>query len=403
MMRTKRLQLRNWILFAVTGLTISCTGVEGPAVPDVLDSGEAVEVGCGPIVVRLAERETLLPNGAFGMKYFTDMGVANLSRDAAVRMLVTAASATYLVEGPDMRHLEKARAVLRHGGPRAFDNGYVGVGGVYRHHDGDLFAFYHGEDRRDMPRLVSAIPGFCASVGLAISRDDGENWEKLGPVLTSWKPRNWKAFARHNGRGAGWPDAVVDQTGNYLYLYYLEYSEESGRRGQVHLARADISEEAPLPGRFRKYDGQRFSEPALGEGRGYPVFSVYGRSGAVVMKPAVMRIDSLERYVMIAAVNQPKEHPDFYAPPWRAGQTSGLYVTSSRDGIHWEPPCKLISDRGYPEMSKSISWEPGVLQDHAADTRGWLIYGYSHAWGPRIFGDTPHYMVGRRFSIEAAP
>ena len=42
----------------------------------------------------------------------------------------------------------------------------------------------------------------------------------------------------------------------------------------------------------------------------------------------------------------------------------------------------------------------GAIQDAARDHEGWLIYGYSPAWGPSLFGDIPHHMVGRRLRVR---
>ena len=84
------------------------------------------------IVVELGPREVLLGNGSLGLHYFPDESVALLERHPRLRLIVVAAETSYLVEGTDLRHLELATPVLGPGPPGSFDNGYAGIGGVYR-------------------------------------------------------------------------------------------------------------------------------------------------------------------------------------------------------------------------------------------------------------------------------
>ena len=317
-------------------------------------------------------------------------------------MLVAAKFSTYLVEGPSIRELESATEVLRPGAAGEFDNGYAGIGGIHQDDDGRLYAFYHAEDWEGLPRSPIGIPGFYASVGVAVSSDAGETWTKLGPGITSSKPKSWRAFERHFGRGAGLPSAVTDFSGSKLLLYYNDLSHVGGRGVQIFLAQVDLAAGPPIPGRFRKYHEGEISEPGLG-GLDSPVLSALELDESAAVQPFVARSDSLHRYLLFFHVQSWKEHPDLHQPTKPAGRISGLYMASSQDGISWSEPCKLFSDRAFPELGKSLSWEIGVVQDTDDDSRGWLVYGYSPSWGPgRPLGTgSPHFMVGRRVDVTA--
>ena len=377
----------------------ACRATAG--VPAVLDPGLPVQTRCGELVVDLAHRVTLLEDGALGLRYFPDRGVVALERRDGVRLLVTARWSTYLVEGSDVQRLERARTVLEPGAAAEFDNGYAGISGVYQHPDGRLFGFYHAEDHEVLPETSGWPQSFYASVGAAVSVDGGESWKKLGPVVTSAKPKTWAANERHLGRGAGFPSVVVSRDGTHLLLYYSELSLVENRGVQIFVARADLGRGAPLPGTFVKYFEASFSEPGLG-GRESPVVSGLGLDESGAVMPYVLRSGPLPDYIMFFHVQSWKEHPDYFEPAQPAGRRSGLYVTTSADGLHWRAPCRLLADRAFPELGKSISWETGVVLDPGSETSGWLVYGYSPSWGEGP-GKRPHYMVGRRIRMTRAP
>jgi hypothetical protein len=366
-----------------------------------IDPGSPVRTRCGELMVDLGERRTLLPHGALGLTYFPDQGVSTLRSSPQLRLLLVAKFSTYLVEGPSIQALERATEVLRPGRPGDFDNGYAGVGGGYTHGDGRLYVFYHAEDWQGLPTSPIGIHGFYASVGVAVSSDSGATWKKLGAGITSSKPKSWQAFDRHHGRGAGFPTAVTDDDGENLLLYYNDLSHMDGRGVQIFLARAALADGRPVPGRFWKYYEGGFSEPGLG-GLDSPVLSALGLDQSAAVQPFVIRSDSLRRYLLFFNIQSWKEHPDFHKPAKPAGRVSGLYLATSRDGISWSEPCKLFSDRAFPEMGRSISWEAGMVADADDDSAGWLVYGYTPSWGPgtRLAPGPPHFMVGRRIEVS---
>lgn len=343
----------------------------------------------------LGEQITILGNGALGLRYFPDEGVSSIGDRSRVRLLIAATHDSYLVEGPDLLHLESARKVLSPGPRGSFDNGYTGISAVYAHRNGKLYAFYHAEDHEGMPSLGEDMPsGYYASVGVAESSDGGVRWTKLGQVVTSGKPKDFKAFPNHNARGAGLPGVVADTGGRYLYLYYTDQSFAS-RGAQICMARADLSAGIPGPGQWYKYDGSSFAEPGIG-GRDVPILSVFHLNRAHALFPHVTYSAFLDRYLMIFNVNQWQESRGNLP-----AVSSGIYITHSRDGIAWNTPTQLVADYSVPVPGKSISWEATLLLNEESQGReGWLVYGFSPKWGSAFFGRTPHYMVGRKIVLE---
>jgi len=352
------------------------------------------------VVVELGPREALLGNDALGLRYFPDESVVLLERHPRLRLIVVAANTSYLVEGSNLRNLEHATPVLGPGPPGSFDNGYAGIGGVYRRDDGALYAFYHAEDQEDMPSLPSHAPGFYASIGAAVSSDAGSTWEKLGPVITSAKPKSWSVRPNQGDKGAAVPSVVLDRDGTHLLAYYTEHSGVDGRGPPICVARADLREGPPVPGRWRKYHAGRFDEPGLG-GLDTPILP------PTAGQPHVVFSQTLDRFVMaMIGVWWREMHEDDTSarqPLAVPLEHSGIYIAFSRDGIAWSEPEPLFVDYSLPRLGKSLSWTPTLLWDEGSSTEGWLVYAHSPRWGHR-FGEQPHFMVGRRVRlVNASP
>jgi hypothetical protein len=123
--------------------------------------------------------------------------------------------------------------------PGSFDNGYAGTAGAWTASDGRIYGFDHSEDHEDMPPLADGyIPGFNATIVLAISDDGGMTWKKQGPVITSNKHKSYSAFPGQAFKDVGVPGFVLDPKGEYLYAYYNEMSDIAGRGVQVCVARS---------------------------------------------------------------------------------------------------------------------------------------------------------------------
>lgn len=394
---------KRWIgasagLALALALPLLCACAPGPH-----DPGHGTRVQAGEVTVEVGAREVLLEDGALGLDYFPDGNVMVLGRDP-LRLLVVSKISTYLVEGADMRHLERASQVLAPGPPGSFDNGYAGIGGVYRQRDGRLYAVYHAEDQEDMPRLPGFIPGFMGSVGLAVSDDDGRSFEKLGAILTGARPKHFQSYPGQGANGVGIPSLAVDPNGEHLLLYYNEFSQIDRRGVQVFLARAPLGDTFPGPGEWRKYHAGAFTEPGLG-GEETAVLSGADLDESNALQPHVFFSPYLERYVMIFGIDYWKDRMRIEGiEPQLAGHPSGIYLAFSDDGIRWGERQRLVADWTMPAIGGSVSWEPSFVPDDETARSGWLVYGYSDAWGNRLLPRTSsHHMAGRRIRFAVEP
>jgi hypothetical protein len=343
--------------------------------------------------VTLGEQVTLLKNGSLGLHYFPDEGVSVVRDGKTVRVLLAADIASYRLEGPDLANLKSATRIFGPGPRGSFDSGYAGISAVYRHANGRLYGVYHAEDHEGMPKMSNGVPGYYASIGIGESADGGVTWIKLGQIISSPKPKEFKAFDTHFFRGASLPGMVADKDGRYLYVYYVDQSFAQGT-SQVCVARADLSAAPPLPGKFTKYFEGGFTEPGIG-GRETHVFSVRQLDDAHALYPHPTYSAALDRYVMVFNVNRWKE-PMNGLPLAQ----SGIYLAYSSDLVTWSEPVKLIVDYSYPILGKSLSWEATIVwDDDKSGDKGWLLYSHSPAWGQER-GQTPHYFVGRRIGFE---
>jgi hypothetical protein len=277
---------------------------------------------------------------------------------------------------------------------------------------GEILATYHAEDHEGMPRLPSGIAGYYAAVGLALSRDQGETWSKLGPAITSAMPKEWSFYQDQGDRGAGESGALVTRDGRWWYVYYTEHSRRDGRGIVVCVARAAIdeltagvAEPTSIANCFRKYHDGAFEQPGRG-GLDTPVLSIAGDGGAFAMYPHPLWMPAFDRYAMLFNANHTAEHEGGQDP-----SKSGIHIAFSADALRWRSPTLLVADHGYPITGKSLSWEASLVFDRDDAGEGWLFYSYSPRWGrlghPRLGrgglrdpGGVPHHMVGRRLRIE---
>lgn len=366
-----------------------------------------IEIDLGPA------EDLLLPN-AHGLSAFPDQPLLELDLGFTKRYFITAwpnegtaypsagvKMPTFALDAPNLDELADATPieVLTPGEAGTFDNGYAGMAGIYRHSDGRLYGFYHGEDWEDtglMPDTGDVeVAAFYAMVGAAVSDDDGLTWQKLGPVVSSNTTKDWMAYPEHADRGVCGPSVVVDTTGRYLYLYYTDNSRQNDRGVQISLARADISKGPPVPGAFEKYYLGTFGEPGLrglesplpGEDRMiyYPNLA-YGH---------VVYSKYLERYVMVLNVDNWMEHTGSTPMPLAE---SGLGISFSQDGIYWSKPRILVTDYVAFRSGYSFSYMGQIIFDDDTGTSGRLVYGHSDNWGIGV-GESMHHLVGHRISF----
>ena len=199
------------ILFAVSASICAAGDVEAPVYTE----------GRTKITARLGERKVLLDDGQHGLKYSPDGAMTVLRTQPAYRILMAAGVSSWLLEGSGMDSLVPVKKVLEPGGKGSFDNGYAGISGAYRDEtSGELLAFYHAEDHEGMGRLPNGVQGFYCSIGLAVSKDDGLSFTKMGPVITSARAKDPEGT---RDQGCGEVCVLSDKSGQYLYAYYTDH------------------------------------------------------------------------------------------------------------------------------------------------------------------------------------
>ncbi len=346
----------------------------------------------GHILASIGKREVLLDSGQYGLKYFPDECLAFVQTTHQIRVLMAAGNSTSLLEGRDMKSLVPLGHVLRPGKPGSFDNGYAGIGGVARDpRTGELLAFYHVEDHEDLPMIPGGIPGFYCCIALAVSKDNGASFRKMGPVITASLAKDVNGRA---DQGCGEMSIVTDKNHRYLYAYYSDHSRINHRGVQICMARCRV-EDAGTTGRWRKYYGGGFDEPGLG-GKDTPVMSAQAMRADAIF-PHVTFVEKLNRYVMVFNIIAYKEVANPAQP-----EQSGMYMAYSCDAIHWSKPTQLIRIHSIPAgLGKEIGWHPTLLETSVEGSvvKGWLYYSYSESWGHKA-PQKPHYLVGQPITFS---
>jgi hypothetical protein len=339
--------------------------------------------------VELGPQETVLADGALGLRYFPDERLAVIRTNPDCRVLVAAGVASYLLDGPELGKFTKATKVLEKGPAGAFDNGYAGITAAVRAPSGELLAFYHAEDQEQMATVGNGIPGFYCSVALAVSPDDGRTFEKRGPILSGQLPKDPKG---RGDQGVGEPWVFAVPKGEFLYAYYTAHERVDGRGVQICMARCPLAE-ALQPGAWKKFYEGGFTEPGLG-GKDTPVM-ISGQKRADALFPHVVFLPALRQFMMTFCLNV-----------WREGskpEHSGFYAAFSDDGLHWprERLQQLWKVPVIAALGREVAWHPTFVPAGDSGTRGWLYYGYSASWGHQP-PHKPHYLVRRPVAIVGA-
>ncbi len=345
----------------------------------------------GPVVNSLGKREVILGDNQFGLRYFPDGCMGVVSTIPRVRLLVAAGVSTCLLDGPSMISLKSLGVVLKPGDPDSFDNGYAGVNGVAREpKSNDLLAYYHAEDQKGLLPIPGGIPGFYCSIGLAISKDDGLTFQKVGPVITSCLAKNEKGFT---DQGCGEVSIVLDHGKQFLHAYYTEHSRINRRGVQICAARCPAGD-AGKTGAWKKYFRGEFEQPGLG-GKDEPVISALAMK-ADALFPHVVYLEQPDRYLMAFNINAYEELAQGVE-----ARTSGIYLASSQDGIRWSKPTLVLSAYAVPFIDKEIGCHPTLMIESCDNSTmsGWLYYAYSERWG-HAPPSKPHCLVGQSIRIS---
>jgi len=342
-------------LFLYIGFAVVGTGVASFAI--------AEEENRNAIYASVSEMAVLLPERSLGLVSFPDEAITAMpGGEEKVRLLLTAADSSYIVSGDSMEELNRSAFIFGPGDSDDWDNGYAGISGAYQDENGDWYGFYHGEDVRDFPSdPISGLYGMYCAVGAVVSKDNGKTWNKLGQVLRSSKDRNYKPYPNSSGHGLGTPGFVLSRDKKYLYAYYTEISDiqqgpERSGGSYIGLARADVSQGAPVPGTWKKYFNGEFSEEGLG-GKDTPVINGYSfpkefkQNYVSVFQAHPVYSEDLDLYLMVFNTTVYGERES------KSLDKGGLYWAWSEDAIQWSSPQRLIKDYSLPVIGESLSWE----------------------------------------------
>jgi hypothetical protein len=328
------------------------------------------------ITATIGQREIVFPDKYYGLRAFPDERIS-IIRTRPLTFLMVAGDRTVLMKSKT--GLDKAvplAEVLVPGPKGALDDGYAGIGGIYQG-ENEILAFYHAEQHVGVPNPRAFIHW---SAALAVSKDDGRTFQKLGKILSYGAPRT----TGRDIEGVGDVAVCPDHTGSYLYAYYTEVSKNNERGCVICMARSKISD-GGRPGTWHKYYNGGFTEPGLG-GEDSPVVPRPFPEATSLASPHVIYVESFRKYVMVLDL---LVWPDINKNP---PPKDGTYLSCSDDGITWSKPQPLfVGVVKLPIPDRDYSAHPGLYIHRTTDTTasGWLIYTYSPRWG----GDSPNRMM----------
>lgn len=282
-----------------------------------------------------------LPNNLTPKPYFPDGHISYL-RDGAQMQMYWAADVTYRTRGANFLAMEHAQPVLGPGAKGAFDNGGAWIYSVFRHSGSELIGFYHAEDHEFKSDPASTFIAW-KSVALALSHDNGQTWQKMGPILTSHQAKPDRPTWGGNG-----DFCVVRDAKNARWICYY----------QEHILCMAVSYDPQgRPGTWFKFFNGSFSEPGLG-GRNNSIPGLENYAGG---NPSVHFNTYLQKWVMVWHTwDSTSPHP------------ASFWLATSRDLLHWEKPRVLL----VPPDSLRI-WYPTILgqeSDVLAGKTAWLCY-----------------------------
>lgn len=348
------------------------------------------------IEVTLGKQQVVFPNGYRGLQYFPDVQMSLLNTKP-VTFLVVASESTYLMQGRTLEAAVPIKKVLAPGDKTSFDNGYAGISSTYIDKGkNELLGFYHAEDHVGMPKPAynPDLKGAYWTVALAVSKDGGQSFAKIGPILTC---SITKDKATRETQGVATPSIVNDPTNTYLYAYYTDLTRRKDRfSGSIALARSRISD-GGRPGTWFKYHRGEFSEKGLG-GEESPVVEPPPRLPSDIVDPHVTWIPAWKKYVMFCTVNA---YGDFEK---KKAEQGGIFYCSSDDGIKWTEPKRLIVAHAVPFLDREYVAHPCLHVEKVESDKatGWLFYCYSPRWGtaaPR----QPHHLARRAVTLTNRP
>jgi hypothetical protein len=370
-----------WLTAVLVALVASARGQETKLFPDVLAREVHAAVG---------KRTTVLPDGTDGMHYFPDGPLSILSA-RPLRFLMPMGNRTVLVSGRDFGSLTSQREVLGPSGSGP-DASYAGIYAAWRPGNaGPFVAIYHGENHEGMGRMEgNDINGAVWSVGLATIDPVNERIERRGEILRADKPRQPIAGKPHEiaalrVQGVGEPSMTPDRDGKFLLCYYTETSNRLKRSVCLGVARSPI-EARGEPGSWKKFHDGRWEEPGLG-GHETPVLSA---EGGDVGQSFVTYIKEWDRYLLVFC------HMGFEDFQRGEAKQSGVYVATSRDGLKWTEPQRIMAVMTVFKNGRPCVQHPTLVVTRATKNRleGRLFHAFTPRW------PTPHHLAACPITIQ---
>jgi hypothetical protein len=351
------------------------------------------------VSVTIGRNEVLIPAGRHGLNYFPDEAICILKERPLTFTVV--ADGTYVMQGQSFASAVPVAHVLKPGAAGSPDNHYAGIGGIYDDTARKrVMGFYHAEDKEGIGVVeVNGVQGFYGTICAAEASTNDTAFRKLGPAISADKPklpRGWETEGGPRGawlaQGVGEPSVCVDATGKYLHCYFVEWSNRLKRGVQICVARCS-TDSGGIPGSWQKYYNGRFSEPGLG-GHETPVVSAGHQADAYT--PHVQYVKEWQRYVMVFGVGVQSE---IHARPLKPIR-SGLYVTTSRDGVNWAKPVQVEKVFAFVINTQECKVHPTLIVSRVKDETltGQLLYGFTPRWP-----DTPHHLGGCSISVRFTP
>jgi len=340
----------------------------------------------GEVEATVGRRATVIADGVEGLHHFPDGPLSFLST-RPLRFLMPVGNKTVLVTGRDFDDLASQVEILGPSGSGP-DAHYAGVYSAWRQGPSDRFvAIYHGENHDGMGRMEgNGINGAVWSVCLATIDPVSMHVERRGEILRADKPRRPIAGKPHEVaalrvQGVGEPSMTPDRDRKYLLCYYTETSNRLDRRVCLGVARSPIEERA-APGSWKKFHQGRWDEPGLG-GHETPVLTA---EGGDVGQSFVIFVKSWDRYVIVFC------HQGFEDFQAGTAKQSGVYMATSRDGVRWTAPQRVMSAMTVPKTGRPFVQHPTLVVASATEDRlqGRLFHAYSPRW------PSPHH-------LEASP
>lgn len=234
--------------------------------------------------------------------------------------------------------------------------------------DGNLYAFYHSEERNPCAFYIKT-----PEIGMAVSSDSGRTWNNLGIIIKNSDEENdCSALNGFFSNGTGDFSAVYDQEKQFVYILYSNYPMQSEVHTQgVAAARIAVSDlPNPVGKAFKWYKGQ-YSEPGI-DGKTTPIFTAFKDfrqpNPDSFWGPSLHYNKFLKKYVMLMTRTKNGNSTKTLWP------TEGIYVSTNdnlTDPHSWSKPTRIVhGGHWYPQFIGIDRY----AQDHTSEIGEWARF-----------------------------